>query len=185
MLVRDQLAGERVLVRIARRACACRRVDPHRVEVQRVRVPGVALEWRDAVEPREALVVQRELALPDRRVRLDAVELDERDRREHVREVRLEPRRDLVVERPVATPGEPHVPDRVGDVVARLSPRARPRRRRCSSSRRARSTPRSRCRRPCGRGTGSRPRAPRPRSRAGRARGSDRGRPAARRDERA
>ena len=55
----------------------------------------------------------------------------------------MNPARDLVVERPVATPGQAHVPDRAGDRRRCSSRRARPRRRRCSSSRRARSTPQS------------------------------------------
>ena len=128
-----------------------------------MRVAVVARERLDPLEAGEALVVERELPLPDPRVRLDPVELDERDRREHVREVRLEPRADLVVERPVATPRQPHVPDRRRRRRRGSSRRALPRRRRCSSSRRARSRRRPRCRRPCGRGTCSRPRARRPR----------------------
>ena len=52
------------------------------------------------------------------RVLVDPVELDEGDRGEHVREVRLEAWRHLVVVGSVATAGQAHVPDRVGDVVA-------------------------------------------------------------------
>ncbi len=44
------------------------------------------------VEAGEPLVVERELPRADRGVRLDPVELHERDRGEHVGEVRLEAR---------------------------------------------------------------------------------------------
>ena len=54
-----------------------------------MRVARVAGERLDPVEPGEALVVERELPLRGPRVLGDLVELDERDRREHVGEVRL------------------------------------------------------------------------------------------------
>ena len=92
-------------------------VDADDVEVQRVRVARVARERRDAVEVGEALVVERELARADRRVVLELVELDERDRREDVGEVGLEAPGHLVVARAVAPSGEPHAPDPLGDVA--------------------------------------------------------------------
>ena len=93
-------------------------VDADDVQVQRMRVAWVARERRDPVEVGEALVVERELARADRGVVLELVELDERDRREDVGEVRLEAPGHLVVERPVAASCEPHVADPLGDVVS-------------------------------------------------------------------
>ena len=58
------------------------------------------------------------MALADLAVVLDLLELDERDRREHVGEVRLVAGHRDVVERPVAAAHEPEIADRVGDVVA-------------------------------------------------------------------
>ena len=139
-------------------------VDADDVEVERVHVARVARERRDPVELGDAVVVERELPLADLAMPLELVELDERDRREHVGEVRLVAGHGDVVERAVAAAHQPQLADRVGDVVAVRRDRARPRRRRRSSSRRARSTSRRRARRSCGRGTRSRTRARRPRS---------------------
>ena len=124
-------------------------------------------------------VVERELPLADPRVALELVELDERDRRQHIREVRLVAGDGEVVERAVAAAHQPQLPHRVGDVVG-SSRSGRPRRRRRSSSRRARSRWRQRGRRSCVRGSGSRPRGRRPRPRAGRARAAAPGRTAGR-----
>ena len=65
----------------------------------------------------EALVVERELPLPRRRVLGQLVELDEGDRGEHVGEVRLVAGDGDVVERSVAAAHQPEIPDRVRDVV--------------------------------------------------------------------
>ncbi len=92
-------------------------VDADDVEVERVRVARVAGERLDPVESGEALVVELELAPPPRRVLGELVELDERDRREHVGEVRLVAGHGEVVERAVAAPHQAQVADRVGDVV--------------------------------------------------------------------
>ncbi len=92
-------------------------VDADDVEVERVRVAWVARERLDPVEPGEAVVVELELALTAGGVLGELVELDERDRREHVREVRLVARHRDVVERAVAAPHQAQVPDRVGDGV--------------------------------------------------------------------
>ena len=110
----DQLLAEGTLVGVARRAGA-RGVDPDDVQVERVRVAVVAVERRDPLEPGEALVVERELPLPDPRVRLDPVELDERDRREDVREVRLEAR---------ASPGRRAIRRHAGSAACSGSPSA-------------------------------------------------------------
>ena len=111
MLVAIRSSRERPLVLVAGRAGPLG-VDPDDVEVQRVRVARVARERRDPVEVGEPLVVERELARADLGVRLELVELDERDRGEDVGEVRLEAGRHLVVARAVAAAGEPHAPDR-------------------------------------------------------------------------
>ena len=105
----------------------------------RVPVTRVARERRDPGEAGEALVVERELPGADLGVRLEAVELDERDRREHVGEIRLEPRRDLVVARPVTAARQPHRANRAPRRRRGRSRRARPRPPRGSSWRRARS----------------------------------------------
>ena len=93
-------------------------IDAHDVEVQRVQVARVARERRDPVELRDRRVVERDVALADRAVRVDLPELHERDRGEHVAEVRLVAGHADVVERAVPAPHQPPVADRLGDVVA-------------------------------------------------------------------
>ncbi len=107
-------------------------------------------------EAGQSLVVQRELPRPRCTVAFELVELDERDRSEHVGEVRLEAGCDLVVPRAVVTPGEAHRANGRGQVGVGSSRRGHPRPRRGSSSRRARSTSRRRSSRPCGPGRRSR-----------------------------
>ena len=113
---RDPLGGERLLELVAGQpeALASHADD---VEVERVRVARVALERLDPVEAGDPLVVERELPLADRGVRGQLVELDERDRREHVGEVRLVAGHGEVVERAVAAAHQAQVADRLGDVV--------------------------------------------------------------------
>ena len=176
---RDPLLRERALVLVARSARE-RRIDPDDVEVERVRVARVARERRDPVEAGDRLVVERELPRADRRVPLELVELDERDRGEHVGEVRLVAGHGEVVERAVAAAHQPEVADASATSSSVRRHAARPRRRRRSSSRRARSRSASRGRRACARGTGSRRRAPRPPPPAARAPRAGRGRTAGR-----
>ena len=103
----------------SRVAPAPRRVDPHDVEVQRVRVARVARERRDPVEPGEALVVERELARADlARARSSLSSWTSAIAASTSERFALKPARDLVVVRAVAAAREPHVPDRLGDVVA-------------------------------------------------------------------
>ena len=56
-----------------------------------VPVTGVDDERCDPGEVSETFVVELELTSPDLGMRVEAVELDERNRGEHIREVRLEP----------------------------------------------------------------------------------------------
>ena len=93
--------GEREAVLVARGAGRAR-VDPHGVEVVRVRVARVARDRLDPVELGDGRVVELDLPHPQRAVALDLVELAERDRGEHVGEVRLVARHGDVVERAVA-----------------------------------------------------------------------------------
>src|SRR5205823_9609810 len=65
----DPLLSKRSLVVVARRA-GPRRVDADDVQVVGMRIARVAHEWVDAVEPRNRLVVRRELADPYRAVAL-------------------------------------------------------------------------------------------------------------------
>ncbi len=111
---RDVLLGEAPLVLVAR-AAGPLGVDADDVEVVRVGVALVARERLDAVELGDRLVVGRELAPPDLAVLLQLVELDERDRGQHVGEVRLVAGDDDVVERAVPAAHEPQVLDRLGD----------------------------------------------------------------------
>ena len=136
----------------------------------------VARERLDPLQAGEPLVVEGELPLADLRVRVEPVELDERDRREDVGEVGLEAR---------GRPGRSASRRRVASAACSGSPRRRRlgssrrdllRPRRCSSSRRGRSRSRPRSIRSCGRDSGSRRRVQRPRRRAARGRGSGRGR---------
>src|SRR5438093_13288733 len=83
-----------------------------------VTVPGVPVERLDAVEAGETVVVESELTLAYPRVLVEPVELDERDRREHVREIGLDARRRLVVAGAVPTASQPHRPNPLGHVVA-------------------------------------------------------------------
>ena len=110
-------ARERALELVARQPEAVG-VDADDVEVERVRVARVARERLEPVDPGDALVVERELALARGRVLGQLVELDERDRGEHVGEVRLVAGDGDVVARAVAAAHQPQVADRVGDVVA-------------------------------------------------------------------
>ena len=113
---RDPLGHERLLHLVAGQAEALG-VDADDVEVERMRVAGVALERLDPVEVGDPLVVERELALARRGVLGQLVELDERDRREHVGEIGLVAGDGDVVERAVAAAHQTEVPDRVGDLV--------------------------------------------------------------------
>ena len=110
-------SAERTLVLVARRACGLW-VDAHDVQVQRVHVAVVARERRDSVELGDGFVVGGELTAPDLGVALDLVELAERDRREHVGEVRLVAGHRDVVERAVAAAHQPQVANRLRDLVA-------------------------------------------------------------------
>ena len=115
MLVRDVLVAEQALVLVAGAACALG-VDANHVEVVRVGVARVAGQRLDAVQLGDRLVVHRELAPSDLSVALDLVQLDERDRREHVGEVRLVAGDDDVVEGAVAAAHQAQVLDRLRDL---------------------------------------------------------------------
>ena len=113
---RDPLGRERALQLVPAEA-ETGGVDPDDVEMEGVRVARVALERLDPVEPRDPLVVERELALARGGVLRELVELHERDRSEHVGEVGLVAGDGDVVERAVAAAHQAQVPDRVRDLV--------------------------------------------------------------------
>ena len=113
----DVLVGQRGLVRITRRARAIG-VDTDHVQVVRVHVARVSGDGLDPFEPRDSLVVDLDLAAANRTVPFDLVELHERDRREHVAEVRLVAGHGDVVQRAVSAPHHPQVVERVGEIVA-------------------------------------------------------------------
>ena len=83
-----------------------------------MRVTRVATERLDTVELGDRLVVQHKLTSADRRMPLHLVELHERDRREHVGEVRLVTRDRDVVARAVASAHQAQVAHCVGDIGA-------------------------------------------------------------------
>ena len=85
--------------------------------MQRVRVARIPREGLDPLEFGDRIVVERELARADLGVAADLVELYERDRREHIGEVRLVSRNGEVVERAVAAPHQPQIENRPRDVV--------------------------------------------------------------------
>ena len=113
---RDPLGCESLLKLVAGQAEALG-IDANDVEMERMGVAGVALERLDPVQAGDPLVVQRELALPRGGVLRQLVELDERDRREHVGEVGLVAGNGDVVARAVAAAHQAQVADRVGDLV--------------------------------------------------------------------
>ena len=108
---------EEPLVLVARAARPLR-VDADDVQVQRVDVARVARQRLDAVELGDPLVVQLEVPLADRRVPIELVELAERDRGQHVGEVRLVAGHRDVVQRAVAAAHQAQPAERLGDVVA-------------------------------------------------------------------
>ena len=83
-----------------------------------MRVTRVARKRLDAVELGDRLVVERELSSADLRMPLHLVELHERDRREHVGEVRLVARNRDVVAGAVAAAHQAQVLHSVRDVGA-------------------------------------------------------------------
>jgi hypothetical protein len=113
----DLLLGQQALVVVARPARR-RGVDADDIEVERVRVARIARERLDSGQGGHGRVVGRDVTLANRPVTLDLVQLDERDRREHIREVRLVARNRNVVQRAVAAAHDAQVVDGRGDVVA-------------------------------------------------------------------
>ena len=181
---RDALLRECALVLVSRRARTLG-VDPDDVEVVRVPVSLVPRERLDPVEPGDGGVVEGELPAADLVMSVDLVELDERDRRRGRRggsPCSRAPGRRSASRPRGASRGGPAARRR-GRLGSWRS--ARPRRRRRSSSRRARSRSRRRGPRACGPGMRSRPRVLRPRRRAGPAPRAARGRQAGRRGGRA
>ena len=81
-------------------------------------VARVARDGVDPVEVRDPLVVDRDLPAANLGVPLDLVELHERDRGEHVAQVRLVAGHRDVVERAVAAAHHAQVVERLGEVVA-------------------------------------------------------------------
>ena len=90
----------------------------HDVEVVRMQVAVVARDRRDTFETGKALLVDRDVAPANLGVMLDLVQLDERDRREDVAEIRLVAGHGDVVERAVPAPHDAQVVERLGEVVA-------------------------------------------------------------------
>ena len=112
----DVLLREREAVLVARGAGALL-VHPHDEQVVGVGVARVAGDGLDPVELGDRGVVELDLRHSGRAVLHHLVELAERDRGEHVREVRLVPGHRDVVERPVAAAHDRQVADPLGEPV--------------------------------------------------------------------
>ena len=100
---RPDVLGRQGLLVLVARGSGPLGVDPYDVEVHGVEIAlaPFARERLDPGELGEGSVVGGDVPKPDRAVPLELVELDERDRRVHVREVGLEARVADVVERAV------------------------------------------------------------------------------------
>src|SRR3954471_9994304 len=109
----DVLVGQRALYLIT-----LGEGDPHDVEVVRVPVARIPRDRLDSLEVCDALLVERDLPATDLAVPVDLVELDERNRREYVAEVRLVPRYRDVVERAVAAAHHAQIVQRLREIVA-------------------------------------------------------------------
>ena len=116
MLVPMFSSRERALVGVAVGARVLG-VDADDVEVERVAVARVARERRDPRQVGHGGVVGLDVAAADLGMRVDLVQLAERDRGEDVGEVRLEAGGADVVERAVAPPHQAQLPHLVGERV--------------------------------------------------------------------